>query len=148
MSPERQSRVPKSQVELANRCFFLFFFYHHFYFPAHLVGDFTLSDLLDKPWSQLSSGQAVVTAVVPSTPRYVPSILSRVSFSIPTARRFSSNVANSRSCAFRQSIIMQEKVPTYEYVHSVRVDLAKLILVGTRTTYQATGDFCLFSSYI
>ena len=24
---------------------------HHFYFPAQVVGGFTLSDLLDKPWS-------------------------------------------------------------------------------------------------
>ena len=28
----------------------------------------------------------------------------------------------------------------YEYVHSVRIELAKLILVGTRITYQAAGD--------
>ena len=28
----------------------------------------------------------------------------------------------------------------YEYVHSVRIQLAKLILVGTRITYQATGE--------
>ena len=28
----------------------------------------------------------------------------------------------------------------YEYVHSVIFDLARLILVGTRITYQATGD--------
>ena len=28
----------------------------------------------------------------------------------------------------------------YQYVHSVRIELAKLILVGTRITYQATGD--------
>ena len=35
---------------------------------------------------------------------------------------------------------MQEKVPAYEYVHSVRIELAKLILVGARITYQATGD--------
>ena len=33
---------------------------------------------------------------------------------------------------------MQE-VP-YEYVHSVRIGLAKLILVGTRITYKATSD--------
>ena len=32
------------------------------------------------------------------------------------------------------------KKSPYEYVHSVRIELAKLILVGTRTTYQATGD--------
>ena len=36
--------------------FFSFFFLNHnFYFPAQLVGGFTLSDLLDKPWSQVSS---------------------------------------------------------------------------------------------
>ena len=35
---------------------------------------------------------------------------------------------------------MQEKVPTTMYVHSVRIELAKLIFVGTRITYQATGD--------
>ena len=28
----------------------------------------------------------------------------------------------------------------YEYVQSVRIELAKLILVGTRITYQATAD--------
>ena len=33
----------------------LFLFYHHFYFPAELVGSFTLSHLLDKPWSQVSA---------------------------------------------------------------------------------------------
>ena len=27
-----------------------------------------------------------------------------------------------------------------EYVHSVRIELAKLMFVGTRITYQATGD--------
>ena len=69
------------------------FFYYHFYLPAHLVGGFTLSDLLDKPWSQVSS------LVPPGT--YVPSFLSRIGFSVPIARRFSSNVANSRSRAFR-----------------------------------------------
>ena len=28
----------------------------------------------------------------------------------------------------------------YEYVRSVRIEPTKLILVGTRITYQATGD--------
>ena len=38
--------------------FHSFFFWwggHHFYFPAQLVRGFTLSDLLDKPWSQVPS---------------------------------------------------------------------------------------------
>ena len=28
---------------------------HHVYFPAQLVGGFTLSDPMEKPWSQVSS---------------------------------------------------------------------------------------------
>ena len=56
----------------------------------------------------------MVTGAVPSTPRYVPPFLSRIGFSIPTARRFSSNVANARSCAFRDSIFYARKSP-YEY---------------------------------
>ena len=34
---------------------FIFYYYDHFYFPAQLVGGFTLSNLLDKPWAQVSS---------------------------------------------------------------------------------------------
>ena len=45
---------------------------------------FALSDLLDKPWSQVSS-------LLP--PGTCLQFLSRIGFSIPTARRFSSNVA-------------------------------------------------------
>ena len=59
---------------------------------------FALSDLLDKPWSQVSS-------LLP--PGTCLQFLSRIGFSIPAARRFSSNVANSRSRAFRYSIFMQ-----------------------------------------
>ena len=110
--------------------FILFFLFQHFYFPAQVVGGFTLSDLLDKPWSQVSS-------LLPPGTRL--QFLSRIGFSIPTARRFSSNVANSRSRAFRYSIFYARKSP-YEYVHSVRIELAKRILVGTRITYQATRD--------
>ena len=73
--------------------FFLFFLGHYIYFPAQLVGG--------TYYPQQSSGQAVVTGVVPSPPQYVPSFLSCIGFSIPTARRFSSNVATSRSRAFR-----------------------------------------------
>ena len=68
------------------------FFYRHFYFPAQLVGGFTLGDLLDKPWSQVSS-------ILP--PGTCLQFLSRIGFGIPTARRFLSNVSNSRSRAFR-----------------------------------------------
>jgi len=50
----------------------------------------------------------VVTCCVVPSRQYVPS-LSHIGFSIPTARRFSSNVANSRFRAFRWSTFMQEK---------------------------------------
>ena len=85
----------------------LFVFLYHFYFPA--------------------SGQAVVSGVAPSPARYVPSFLSRIGFSIPTARRLSSNVANSRFRAFRESICAQEKVPTnFTSMHSGGLELTKL----------------------
>ena len=51
---------------------------YHSYFPAQLVGGFTLSDHLDKPWSQVSS----------LPPGMCLQFLSRIGFSIPTARRF------------------------------------------------------------
>ena len=69
--------------------------------------DASLFQLLDKLWSEVLS--------LPLGTRL--QFLSRIGFSIPTARRLSSNVANSRFRAFRESICAQEKVPTnlYEY---------------------------------
>ena len=73
--------------------FFLFFSFDlHFYFRAQLVGGFNLSDLLEKPWSEVPSRFPPDTCLQFS---------SRIGFSVPTARRFSSSVANSRSRAFR-----------------------------------------------
>ena len=71
-----------------------FFFFAHFYYTFQF---------LDKPWSQVSS-------LLP--PGSCLQFLSRIGFSNPTARRFSSSVANSRSRAFRKSICAQEKLPT------------------------------------
>ena len=71
--------------------------------------------LLDKLWSQVSY-------LLP--PGTCLQFLSRIGFSIPTARRFSSNVANSRFRAFRESICAQEKAPTNVYEYA---------LGGTRT---------------
>ena len=48
---------------------------------------------------------------------------------------------------FRLIKFHAEKSP-YEYVHSVRIGLAKLILVGTRITYQPTGDAGLYMAYL
>ena len=81
-------------------CWYTFFFFLTLYFPA--------------------SGQAVVTGVVPSPPRFLPSIFipHRVQQShCSLLVDFLSSVANSRSRAFRKSICAQEKVPTnlYEY---------------------------------
>ena len=60
-----------------------------------------------------ASGQAVVTGVVPSPPRFLPIIFYRVQGStIPLPVDFSSSVAFSRSRAFCKSICAQEKVPT------------------------------------
>ena len=92
-------------------CQVLLPFFHSFFF---LVGGSSLllsSSTCKRFYPQRSSGQAVVTGAVPSPPRCVPSFLSRIGFIIPTARRFSSNVANSRFRAFR-SFFMQEKVST------------------------------------
>ena len=67
------------------------FFFFNFTFQVQLVGGFTLRATF---WT--SRGYRC------RSPRHVPSILSRIGFSIPTARRFSSNVvANSRPRAFR-----------------------------------------------
>ena len=86
---------------------------------------------------------SVVTGVVPSPPRYVPfDFCSALGSAFPLLVDYLRNVANSRSHAFRVRIIifflMQEKVPTS--MHSVSLEPTELILLGTRTIYQATGD--------
>ena len=85
--------------------FFIFFlsFNYHLYFPASLVRCFILNKLLDKPWSQVG-----VYPFIPPPPVRA-FFLSRVGFSIPPARRFSSNVAHSRSRAFRINFSSKKK---------------------------------------
>ena len=89
-------------------CFVLFF----------LCPTFTFQ-LLDKLWSQVSP------LLPPST---CLQFLSRIGFSIPTAHHFSSNAANLRSRAFRESICAQENGPTnlYECMHSGGLELVQL----------------------
>ena len=72
------------------RLFFSFFFCLTFTFQ-----------LLDKLWSQVSS------LLPPGT--CLQFLLSRIGFSIPTARRLSSNVAHSRFRAFRESQFVHKK---------------------------------------
>ena len=106
-------------------------FDHHLHFPAQLVGGFTLSNLLDKSWSQVSSPLPSGTCL---------HFLSRIGFSIPSARRFSSNVANSTLSRFPLIIFLCKK-------KSLRVcalgenwtrGIDFKLLIGTRITYQAT----------
>ena len=78
--------------------FVFFFIYHTFTFQV-----------LDKAWSQVSS----------LPPGSCLQFLSRIGFSNPTAGRFSSSVANSRSRAFRKSTCAQEKVPTNSYEYAL-----------------------------
>ena len=88
--------------------------YMHFLFYFILCSTLLFSSLARRRfYPRQSSGQTVVTGVVLSPSRYVALFFwSRIGFSIPTARRISSNVANSRSRAFRLvNFLMQEKVP-------------------------------------
>ena len=103
---------------------------HHFYFPTHL----------DKLWSQVSS-------LLP--PGTCLQFLSRIGLGFPTARRPSSNVANSRSRAFRESIYARQKVPTnlYEYaLGGTRTHAIELRgnIAGTRMTCYTTGATVFF----
>ena len=107
--------LPFSHLGSSHSCRVFFFFLAHFYFPA--------------------SGQAVDTGVVPFPPRFLPLIfIAHLGSALPLLVDFSSNVANSRSRAFRQSICAQEKVPT---------NLYECALGGARThdtdLYQARG---------
>ena len=128
---------------------YLFFFEYHFYFPAQLVGCFTLSDLLDK--------QAVVTGVITSY-----TIKTNILNESYRCRPFSPPVSafnfyrawdlafpllvdfhrmlQTHALALSADHFFYARQSPYEYVHSVRIELAKFILVGTRITYQATGE--------
>ena len=94
----------------------IIFFFAHFHFPA--------------------SGQAVVTGVIPSPPRFLPSIFiaHRVQQSHCSSIVHRVLLTHALALSFRKSICPQEKVPTnlYEYA-----------LGGARTRetdlYQARG---------
>ena len=94
-------------------------------FFVNLFSHTSTFQLLGKPWSQVSSRLP---------PGSCLQFLSCIVFSNPTARHFSSSVANSRSRAFRKSMCAQEEVPTNLYENA---------LGGIRThetdLYQARG---------
>ena len=115
--------------------FFIFSFYfdNHFYSPAQLGRKNTLSYPLDKPWPYHTVG-------VLCFPRYVPSLLSRITFSIPTFQVFvlvhfhrTSPTQLTHSC-FPLVNFYARKSP-YEQqacVHSVRLEPVTLTFVETR----------------
>ena len=79
-----------------------------------------------------------MTGVASSPPRHVPSFLSRIGFSNPTARRFQSNVATNM---ITHALVLsanqfgcKKKYPRVR-MHSVRLELTKLIIGGKQTTY-------------
>ena len=109
--------------------FFFFFFHHDFYFsPPQLV------DLLDKTWWQVSSL---------SPPGTCLQFWSRIGLSIPTARRFSSNVANSHSRAFRKSIARKKSCcikSMYGQMYHFNTKFKQLRYHAWRKTVSDTGQ--------
>ena len=73
----------------------------------------------------------------------MPSFSSRTGVTIPTARRFFIECLLTRAVRVTLSrfllINFYARKSPYEYVHSVKIELTKVISVGTRITYQATG---------
>ena len=93
---------------------------------------------------QRSYGQAVVTGVSPSPPRYLPSIWSRMGFSnafqVFHARRLASNFANTRSYAFGLWICRKE--------HRVRFDPTTSTLTVSRLTIGLPGTPAYTIEYV
>ena len=54
--------------------------------------------------SPICSGHAVVTGVAPSPPRYMPLCVSRIRFSVATARRFFKTFARAQVLVRIQSV--------------------------------------------
>ena len=111
----------------------LHFFCFLFCFPSA----FLLSSSTRKRfYPQRSSGQAVVTGVVRSPPRYVPSIF--IAHRVQYSHCSSIFIECCQLTLSRSPLIhFYARKSPYVYVHSVIIELTKLILVGTRKTYQA-----------
>ena len=106
--------------------------YRHFCFPARSSRSFTLCDLLDKPWSQVSS------ILPPDTCLHFYHAYGSAFPMLVNVHRML--LFNSRSHAVRYSIYTQVCNKKSLRACSVRLEPTRSILVGTRTTYQATGD--------
>ena len=91
-----------------------------------------------------TSGQAMVTGVYPSPPPVRAFIVCRAYYIGFIQHSHCSSIfiecnLLTLSCFPPINFLMQEKVPTS--MHSVRLEPTKLILIDTRTTYQATGEY-------
>ena len=122
------------EVSFQEGCFFFF--------------NISTFQLLDKPWSQVSS-------LLP--PRSCLQFLSRIGFSNPTARRFFiESVANSRSRAFLQVNLCTRKSPheLLRVMHSGGFELTKLTyttlkynLIRHRGGPRSPTPLCTVNSY-
>ena len=103
-----------------------------------------------------SSGQAVVTGVVPSPPRYVPLFLSCIGLSIPTARRFPSNIYFpgpwSEVKYFRVKILQVLRVlevsGLYELRHTASTRSISMFCTGTAVLTIFRGSTLLWNTAV
>ena len=102
------------------REFFRFFFSHYFYFPA-------------------SSGQAVVTGVVPSSPRFLPSIFIAHRVQQSHCSSICHRVLLTHALAFSASqFVHKKKSPRiYTSMHSGGFELTKLTHTAVRVPASA-----------
>ena len=109
-----------------------------FFFLIATFTTFTFQPNSLEVYPQQTSGQAVVTGVYPC-PRYVPLLFvaHRVSAFPLLVDLHRMYVTHALALSANQCF-MQQEAPTS--VHSARLEPTKLILMGWRTTYQATGD--------
>lgn len=111
-------------------------FYELFYFPAQVVGR---RFVVPPATFWTSRGYRRFPFSIPQRAAiFVPAFIA---CSIPTPRRFSSNLAKSCSRAFREAFFYAKKTSlTSTKMRSVGFELTKSTLVGTRLTYRPTGD--------
>ena len=104
-----------------------------FFFKSSLL---TSSSTRRRFYPQRSSGQAVVTGVVPSPPRYVSLCLPRIGFSIPNNRRFSSNVETYTYSSELQNILFDRRSSSRGTVTHPQ---QKQVLLSVRAVTSADG---------
>ena len=103
-------------------------FYFYFYFLSSLL---LSSSTCRRFYPQRSSRRVMVTVVVPSPPRYVPSIL------IGSAHLLLDDfnrISLTHALALSRVNFYARKSP-FELVHSVKIELSKYISGATRITY-------------